>query len=427
MINVKLFLIICFLFGSFTVAAVDKPENTSNKFVWVESQDGEATKLHLYFFWSKKCPHCLVAQPFVERLPQEFSWLVLHSHELSEHPENVEKYASIAKKMNVTRISVPAFVFCGNMVFGFDSESTTGEYLKENLKGCYQFSKNQNSEKPAVSRSQQEPPLSLPIIGEVTPGNYSLPVFTLLIALMDSFNPCAFFVLLFLLSLLTHTRSRNRMLLIGGVFVFFSGFIYFLFMTAWLNMFMLFGSMQYVTLGAGLIAAAIALVNIKEYFLFKKGLSLSIPESAKPKLIQRMRALVNTDNISTMLLGTVVLSILANTYELLCTAGFPMVYTRYLTLLELNPMEYYAYLVFYNLVYILPLSIIVIAFTFFLGSRKLSEKEGKVLKLVSGLMMLGLGLLLIFNPNALNNIATAIILILSSIVITWLVTRVSNL
>jgi len=427
MSNFKLFLILCFLFGSFTVAAVEKPTHTLNNFVWVENQDDGETKLHLYFFWSKKCPHCLEAQPFVDKLSQEFSWLVLHSHELSEHPENVEKYASIAKKMNVTRISVPAFVFCGNMVFGYDSDSTTGEYLKENLKGCYQFSKNQNSEKPIVSQSQQEPPLSLPIVGEVTPGNYSIPVFTLLIALMDSFNPCAFFVLLFLLSLLTHTRSRNRMLLIGGVFVFFSGFIYFLFMTAWLNMFMLFGSMQYVTLGAGLIAATIALVNIKDFFLFKKGISLSIPESAKPKLIQRMRALVNTDNISTMLLGTVVLSILANTYELLCTAGFPMVYTRYLTLLELNPMEYYAYLVFYNLVYILPLSTIVIAFTFFLGSRKLSEKEGKVLKLVSGLMMLGLGLLLIFNPNALNNIATAIILILSSIIITWLVTRFSNL
>ena len=406
--------------------AAENSTSNLNEQVWVENLANGETKLHLYFFWSKKCPHCLEAQPFVEQLPNEFSWLILHSLELSEHPENVEKYASIAKKMNVTRISVPAFVFCGNMVFGYDSDSTTGKYLKSNLQGCYQFSKNQIVEELSISQPQQEPPLSLPIIGEVKPGNYSLPVFTLLIALMDSFNPCAFFVLLFLLSLLTYTRSRKRMLLIGGVFVFFSGFIYFLFMTAWLNMFMLFGNMKYVTLGAGLIAATIAIVNIKDFFLFKKGVSLSIPESVKPKLIQRMRSLVNTEKISTMLLGAVVLSILANTYELLCTAGFPMVYTRYLTLLELSTLEYYAYLLFYNLVYIVPLSAIVIAFTYILGSRKLSEKEGKVLKLVSGLMMLGLGLLLIFNPNALNNIFTAVVLILSAIVIAWVITRFST-
>ena len=426
MINLKLLSILLLIFGSFALVAAEKSSNTSDDLVWFESLPTGESKLHLYFFWSKKCPHCLEAQPFIEKLPQEFSWLILHSHELSEHPENVEKYASIAKRMNVTRISVPAFVFCGNMVFGYDADGTTGKYLKENLQGCYQFSKNQPEEKPLISPSQQEPPLSLPIIGEVKPGNYSLPVFTLIIALMDSFNPCAFFVLLFLLSLLTHTRSRKRMLLIGGVFVFFSGLIYFLFMTAWLNMFMLFGNMAYVTFVAGLIAASIAIINIKDFFLFKKGISLSIPESAKPKLIQRMRMLVNTENIVTMLLGTVVLSVLANTYELLCTAGFPMVYTRYLTLLELTTVEYYSYLVFYNLIYILPLSAIVIVFTYFLGSRKLTENEGKTLKLVSGLMMLGLGLLLIFNPNALNNIATAILLIISSVLVAWLVTRFSQ-
>ena len=94
------------------------------------------------------------------------------------------------------------------------------------------------------------------------------------------------------------------MLFIGSVFVFFSGFVYFLFMSAWLNMFMLFGQMQYVTFVAGLVAIGIAIVNIKDYFAFKKGVSLSIPDSAKPKLIQRMRNIVNADNMLTMFVGT---------------------------------------------------------------------------------------------------------------------------
>ena len=69
----------------------------------------------------------------------------------------------------------------------------------------------------------------------------SLPLFTVIIGALDSFNPCAFFVLLFLLSMLIHARSRKKMFLIGGIFVFFSGFIYFLFMAAWLNVFLVIG------------------------------------------------------------------------------------------------------------------------------------------------------------------------------------------
>ena len=93
--------------------------------------------------------------------------------------------------------------------------------------------------------------------------------------------------------------------------------------------------------------------------------------------------------------GTVTLALAANTYELLCTAGFPMVYSRILTLNALSAESYYLYLLLYNLIYILPLLAIVILFTIKLGSRKLSEQEGMVLKLLSGVMMLMLGLLLV--------------------------------
>ena len=109
-----------------------------------------------------------------------------------------------------------------------------------------------------------------------------------------------------------------------------------------------------------------------------------------------------------MLIGTVLLALVANSYELLCTAGFPMVYTRILTLNELSLGDYYLYLAAYNLIYITPLAVIVIVFALTLGTRKLSEREGRRLKLVSGLMMLGLGLLLLFAPTLLNNVLVAI-------------------
>jgi hypothetical protein len=251
----------------------------------------------------------------------------------------------------------------------------------------------------------------LPMVGRVDLSTWSLPAVAVVLGLVDSFNPCAFFVLLFLLSMLVNARSRVRMLLIGGVFVAVSGMIYFVFMAAWLNLFLLVGQIFWFTLIAGLLAVAIGAINVKDYFWFGRGATLGIPEDARTGLFKRMRALLGAESLSSMLVGTVVLAILANSYELLCTAGLPMVFTRILTLNALPGATYYAYLALYCAVYVLPLLAIVTAFAWTLGRRKLSEYEGRVLKLLSGLMMSGLGLLLMFKPEALNSLTTTMALL----------------
>lgn len=216
------------------------------------------------------------------------------------------------------------------------------------------------------------------------------------------------------------------MALIGGIFVFFSGAIYFLYMAAWLNLFLYLGELRLITLLAGCIAVIISLINIKDYFWFKKGFSLSIADDEKPKLIDRIRRLLNLDSMTTVIFATVILSIVANSYELLCTAGFPMVYARIMTLNALSTESYYLYLLLYNFIYILPLLTIVILFTIKLGSRKLSEKEGMVLKLLSGVMMLMLGLLLVVSPQLLNNVVAAATILILAISITWVIVKLTN-
>ena len=170
----------------------------------------------------------------------------------------------------------------------------------------------------------------------------------------------------------------------------------------------------------------IALVNIKDYFWFRRGFSLSISDDEKPRLIDRIRQLLRLESTATVIAATVILAVVANSYELLCTAGFPMVYTRILTLRSLPVESYYFYLLFYNLIYILPLLAIVTVFTIKLGSRKLSEQEGMVLKLLSGIMMLLLGILLMVSPEALNNIVAAAFIVLASISITWLTVKLTR-
>jgi hypothetical protein len=239
---------------------------------------------------------------------------------------------------------------------------------------------------------------------------------------MDAFNPCAFFVLLFLLSLLVHAKSRTRMAIVGGTFVLFSGLVYFVFMAAWLNVFLIAGELRVITFIAGVVALFVAVLNIKDYFWFKAGPSLSIPDAAKPGLFKRMREVVTTGNMGPMLAGTVLLAVVANSYELLCTAGFPMVYTLTLTKAhDLATWEYYAWLAAYNVIYVIPLLVIVTVFTKTMGARKLSEAEGRLLKLISGFMMLGFALVLLFTPSLLTNpvvsIGVLVVAVIGSIVI----------
>lgn len=405
----KIFVYILILFFSmFDSALADKDTIYFSEFnpVWSEVDTQSRTIIHLYFFWSKKCPHCVKAQPFVEKLDKELPWIKLHSYELSQNPENILVLEQLSNMLGVTQISIPAFSFCKDILLGFSDVENTGKYLRDRLVFCRDDTSKKNNPSDQVSQTngtQTPSPMALPLIGILNTDKYSLPVFTLIIASLDSLNPCAFFVLLFLLSLLVHAHHRRQMFIIGMIFIFFSALIYFLFMAAWLNVFILFGKINAITTAAGTIAVVIAIINIKDYFWFKKGISLSIPESAKPGLFSRMRRILNTDNFYSMVAATVALAIFANSYELLCTAGFPMVYTRHLTLQSLSTQEYYSYLLLYCVIYIVPLTIIVTIFTYTLGARKLNENEGRFLKLVSGFMMLGLGFILLMAPDMLNN------------------------
>jgi thiol-disulfide isomerase/thioredoxin len=228
-----------------------------------------------------------------------------------------------------------------------------------------------------------------------------LPVITMIIAGLDGFNPCAMWVLSFLLSLVIYAKSRGRIILIGGIFVAASGLIYLFFMIFWFNLLKLIGVITALRIIVALIALVMGIINCKDFFFFKKGISLTIPESAQPKLFKKMRTVVHTTAIPAAIMGTIVLAVTANFIELLCTAGFPLLYANILTMQKLSAFQYYLYLVFYNAVYVIPLAVIVGVFAWRMGGRKMSEKEGRILKLVGGILMLALGLILLFKHEIL--------------------------
>jgi len=382
----------------------------------------EGKPLVVALFWGEGCPHCEREKAFLKELKKKHPGLAVRDYEVWKNKENAALYKKVLSAAGVKQVGVPTTVVGTAVFMGFNDQIRRGigDAIVRCLRdGCPDGVTELNAQRLSQDTKQEEM-MTVPLLGSIDPAKMSLPVFTMVIGALDSFNPCAFFVLLFLLSMLIHVRSRSRMFLIGGIFVLFSGLIYFLFMAAWLNIFMIIGQITAITITGGVVALLIGGINVKDFFLYKQGVSLVIPESAKPKLFERMRGLLKAPTLPAMIAGTVVLAISANAYELLCTAGFPMVYTRVLTLHKLATIQYYQYLVLYNVVYVLPLAIIVAVITVTLGARKLTEWQGRQLKLVSGLMMLSLGIVLVVNPALLNSALASVIMLVGVVAVSWM-------
>jgi glutaredoxin len=236
-------------------------------------------------------------------------------------------------------------------------------------------------------------------LGSISVSRLGLPVFTVLVGLVDGFNPCAMWVLIFLLSVLAGQNDRWRMGLIAGVFVLVSGLAYFAFMSAWLTVFQLIGLVRWAQVLLGLVALTMGAIHIKDFFAFKKGVTLSIPEGAKPGLYDRIRKVVAAPSLGAALAGAIVLAVLVNILELLCTAGLPALYTQILTYRQYPSWKNYSYLGLYNLAYMADDSLMVGIAVCTLSRKRLQEKEGRWLKLLSGVVIALLGVLLLFKPE----------------------------
>ena len=373
---------------------------------WYHTAPQGELRISLYFFWSERCPHCITARPQLEAYAAQHPWLELQSFEVGETQQNLQRYRSMAAAVGEEARSVPAFLYCGGMQSGFDAEK-----LFAGIERC----------RDSLLAGEG---MMGPLFGDLPLGlsraDTSLFTLTVTIAALDAFNPCAFFVLLFLLGMLGHAKGRGRMMVVGGTFVFISGLLYFFFMSAWLNLFLLMGVMRPVTIVAALLALLAATINIKDAVRPGGAVSLSIPEGRKPGLFRRMRGLLKLQGLTGLLLATIVLALVANSYELLCTSGLPMVYTRILTLESLPTSSYYLYLLLYNIVYVIPLALIVLLFSLGVARGRLQALGGRLLKLLSGLMMGGLGLVMLFSPELLTSPLTTLLIIALALLVTLL-------
>jgi len=374
------------------------------------SKDASAQPADIEVFVREGCPHCVKAEAFLATLKKEQPNLKVVIRDVLREPAALERLKRIAENRGVAAVRVPAFDVGGQLIIGFSDEAGTGQFIRGSLSKA-----RPRSHEAGTGSCEAEERLACEAdtpIPETVPEAFSvdffghhisldqvgLPLFTLAMGLLDGFNPCSMWVLILMISLLAPMNNRPRMFAIAGTFVAVQGFAYFAFMAAWLNLFLLIG----LSRASEIIIAAIALlagaINLKDFLAFGWGVSLSIPDAAKPGIYTRIRRILQAENLAAAILGAVVLAILVQIVEFMCTSGFPALFTRILTLKQLDSLSYYGYLLLYDLAYMLDDMIVLSIGVFTLSQRRLQEKEGRWLKFISGTIMVMLGVyLLLFS------------------------------
>ncbi|MDJ0746738.1 MAG: hypothetical protein QNJ32_25735 [Xenococcaceae cyanobacterium MO_167.B27] len=421
--------------------------------------------LDVYFFYSETCPHCAQQKPLMKYIDQHNEQVQLYAYEVSEHPE---KWQTFLAQHQIKSAAVPRTAIADKLFIGYSEADGELEYnpvyigymgYKNQIVKAIEAELGHSINLPLSTVDYQFPwkIVFLPIlylfsyflvrkklksetnkrywiggaIATIIISSFLLlflipepaiqefarglpfPLFVSTIALADGFNPCAFTVLIILLSLLTHTKSRKQMAIVGSTFVVTSAVMYFLF----IMIMVLVGSVFLEKYGAifmlilGSIITIAGAINLKDYFLFKQGISLSLSKEQQVaigqkagKIAQELKASENNKKIFvTALGGTVLLAIFVNIIELGCTAILPAVYMT--SLIQYCTQNIWLCFVFwtaiYAAIYVIPLFAILLNFIYSFKSSRLTERQGRILKLLAGTFMLFFGLVMIFKPEFL--------------------------
>jgi thiol-disulfide isomerase/thioredoxin len=432
-------LIICFILAF--SAALAMPGQ-------VNAQDKEPVVITL--FWGNGCPHCQMERPYLSNLLKAYPDVQIRTYEVWYVETNVPIMEKVVTSLGDTVSGVPVTIIGDKHWVGYGTEtrSEIEDAVKTCLKnGCKDKAKevlsaeelaaglpltltddevpllyeqvSQVVNTPAVEKGDI---LNVPLIGEVDLEKQSLAVATLLIGFVDGVNPCSIWALTMLLAITLHTGSRKKVMIIGLVFITVTASVYALFILGIFSALTLLSSMGWIQVVVSLVALFFAVVNIKDYFWYKEGISFTIADDKKPGLFQKMRKIVDASDSFWGLVGaTVVLAGGVSLVEFACTAGFPVIWTNLLSAQKVTPLTFGLLLLLYLVIYQLDeLGIFTVAVVT-LKSSKIEEKHGRILKLIGGTLMLALSIAMLVDPFIMNNMSSSVIVFGAAMALTLIV------
>ena len=377
----------------------------------------EKNLVNIYLFHSYTCKHCKEEIKLLDELEKEYDNIKIYKYEVNENG-NGELLKNISEIMG-SKVTGTPYTIIGNKVFsGYDYENSKGRF-----KGAIEYySKYGYEDKvgeyissiplPSYEVKDTDPDVDeyisnyisykvkLPLIGEVKLKNLTLPLITVVIGLADGFNPCAMWVLLFLISMLIGMKDKKRMWILGSTFLLISALIYLIFMMSWLNLANLLISVVWVRVIIAIVSLVGGFINLRGYIKHRKVSGCDVVDDKKRnKIITRIKKFTTEKNFWLAILGVIVLAISVNVVELACSAGLPVMFIEILSLNNLTAIEEIIYIVLYMLFFLLDDFVVFVIAMTTLSLTGVSSKYGNLSKLIGGILMLLIGLLLMFKPE----------------------------
>lgn len=369
----------------------------------------EAKDVNLYLFYGDGCPHCAREEEYLNELKEDYPFVNIIKYETWYNEENANLLSRVKNNLNINNSYVP-FTVIGNLgLTGFNDN--TKMQIESQIKYCYKndcpdiVSETCSGEDVIDEKEEncedETTQFKVPVLGNIDAKKVSLPIVSIIMGFVDGFNPCAMWILIFLISFLITKKDYKKMLILGSTFLITSALIYLFFMMSWLTIVI---EINKIVILRNIIAVIACIAGIYNLIKFneerKKNVGCSVTDNKKRSvIIERIKRYVLENNLAISMIGIMLLAISVNFIEIACSAGLPLVFTQILSINNLSNIEYFMYVLIYVFFFLIDDLIIFLIAVKTSKVTGISNKYTKYSHLIGGLIMLIIGILLLVKPE----------------------------
>lgn len=363
--------------------------------------------LKFYLFYQESCPHCHDEMEFINSIKDEYPTVDFVFYEISLNEMNYNFYNKVLKKTKINANGVPFTIIGTDYYVGFNEEisknivESLNKFLETGTIDIISMVKNDEDLSDIKYNENINENMSLPIIGEIDAKKVSLPLISIFIGMIDGFNPCAMWVLLFLIGMLFNMKDKKKMWILGITFLTTSAILYLFIMMAWLKVALSFNTVLWLRILIALVALIAGGTNIISYLknIKKDDGCKIVDEKKRKKIFSKIKKITLEKRLILSIIGIITLAISVNLVELACSAGLPLMFTQILSFNNLSMIEYMFYMFLYILFFLIDDIIIFVVAMKTLSIKGISSKYGKYSNLIGGIIMILIGILMIFKPE----------------------------
>ncbi len=393
--------------------------------------------INIHLFYGNGCPHCAAEEEFLSDYLKDRTDVKLYKYEIWYDSHNQELLSKVQKEMGTTNKNGVPFTVIGKKTIVGYADGVTDEQIKDAinyyLNNDYRDyageitgkvkktevkedtikdeSKTEDKKENKMEKAddtkdsdQTDENVTVPVLGKINAKKVSLPILAVVLGFVDGFNPCAMWILIFLITMLFNMKDRKKMWILGLTFILTSGIVYLMFMLAWLNLATFISKIAFIRLLIAVIALVVGLINVYKYIdsLKKKDEGCDVVDKKdRKKIMEKIISITHEKKFIIALLGIMVLAASVNIIELMCSIGIPLLFTQILAMNNLSTFSYMIYMFIYIFFFLIDDIVIFVISMVTLKVTGLSTKYTKYSHLVGGIIMLIIGLLLIIKPELL--------------------------